>query len=157
MVTTHDTTVAMLQATYQRWNTSLDSIRDIPGIVWSVSLEPLPAAMYKRAKNAMGLANTNKSLMITLLSTSWDNTEDDEKVKAVAKELFLGIEDDARRLNAYHPYVYLNYAASWQDPIASYGAEAVEILQRVSQEVDPEGVFRKIVPHGFKVPASVTV
>ncbi|KAJ5288198.1 oxidoreductase FAD-binding protein [Penicillium angulare] len=153
VVTTHDTTVAMLQATYNRWHNSLGSIRDIPGIVWSISLQPLPAAIYQGRKNAMGLAETNKSLIITLLSASWDNTQDDEKVEEAARALSVGIDDDARQLDAYHPYVYPNYAAEWQDPIASYGAEAVEKLRRVSREVDPEGVFRKIVPRGFKIPS----
>lgn len=157
MVTTHDTTVAMLQATYNRWHNSLDSIRDVPGIVWSISLQPLPAVMYQGRKNAMGLSEseTNKSLMIDLLSASWDNVEDDEKVEEAARALSVAIDDDARRLDAYHPFVYPNYAAKWQDPIASYGAEAVEKLRRVSREVDPEDVFRKIVPSGFKIPRSL--
>lgn len=100
----------------------------------------------------MGLAKTNKSLMIALLSTSWDTPEDDDKVKEAARALFVGIEEDAHRLGAYHPYVNLNCAAEWQDPIASYGPEALERLQRVSREVDPDGVFRKMMPRGFKIP-----
>lgn len=144
----------MLNAVYQRWNTSLDSIRDIPGIVWAISLEPLPAALYKRAKNSMGLEDANKSLMITLLSATWDNPEDDATAEATAKALFVDIEEDAHRLGAYHPYVYLNYAAAplWQDPIASYGSESIERMRRVSREVDPQGAFNKMMPGGFKIP-----
>lgn len=156
VVTTHDATVPMLKATYDRWNTSVAAVQDVPGIVWSISLEPLPAAIYGRAPtghNMMGLpSDTEKALVVTLLSATWDNVTDDARVEEAAKTLFAGIEADAHHLNAYHPFVYLNYAAQWQDPIASYGPESVSRLQRISREVDPTGVFQRMVPGGFKIP-----
>lgn len=148
----------MLNATYLRWNTSLTSVQEVPGIVWSISLEPLPPAIYARAPpghNAMGLSSSERherSLVVTLLSATWDNAADDTRVEEAAKALFSGIEADARALNAHHPFIYLNYAAKWQDPIASYGCENVERLQRISREVDPAGVFQNMVPGGFKIP-----
>ncbi|KAJ5691716.1 oxidoreductase FAD-binding protein [Penicillium malachiteum] len=138
LVTTHDTSEIMLNPVYQRWNTSLDSIRDVPEI--------------KATKNSMGLEETNKSLMITLLSATWDDPEDDVKIETAAKGLFAAIEEDAHQLGAYHPFVYLNYAAPWQDPIASYGTENVERIRRVSREVDLQGAFFRMMPGGFKIP-----
>lgn len=156
VVTTHDATVPMLKATYVRWNTSLAAVQDVPGIVWSISLEPLPAAIYARAPkghNVMGLpSDSEKALVVTLLSATWDNAADDTRVEETAKSLFAGIEADAHELNAYHPFVYLNYAAQWQDPIASYGPENVARLRQISREVDPTGVFQRLVPGGFKIP-----
>ncbi|GKZ76364.1 hypothetical protein AnigIFM56816_006624 [Aspergillus niger] len=156
VVTTHDATVPMLKATYVRWNTSLTAVQDVPGIVWSISLEPLPAAIYARAPkghNVMGLpSDSEKALVVTLLSATWDNAADDTRVEETAKSLFAGIEADAYELNAYHPFVYLNYAAQWQDPIASYGPENVARLRQISREVDPTGVFQRLVPGGFKIP-----
>ncbi|PLB46016.1 oxidoreductase, FAD-binding protein [Aspergillus steynii IBT 23096] len=153
IVTTHDSTVPMLNATYLRWNASLTAVQDVSGIVWSISLEPLPAAIYARAptRNAMGLSDSEGSLVVTVLSATWDEAADDARVEEAARMLFAGIEADAHALDAYHPFVYLNYAAQWQDPIASYGRQSVEKLQRISQELDPKGVFRQMVP-GFKIP-----
>ncbi|RHZ72756.1 hypothetical protein CDV55_105257 [Aspergillus turcosus] len=153
-VTTHASTVPMLNATYQRWSSSLAAIEDVPGIVWSISLEPLPPAIYARASttNSMGLSEASGSLVVTLLSATWEDEADDARVEQAARALFTGIEDDARKLDAYEPYVYLNYAAEWQDPIATYGKESIENLQRVSQAVDPNGVFRNKMPGGFKIP-----
>ncbi|GLB09914.1 hypothetical protein AtubIFM57258_005846 [Aspergillus tubingensis] len=157
-VATHDVTLPMLNATYLRWNTSLTSVQEVPGIVWSISLEPLPPAIYARAfpgHNAMGLSSSERherSLVVTLLSATWDNAADDTRVDEAAKALFSGIEADARALNAYHPFIYLNYAAKWQDPIASYGSESIKRLQRISHEVDPVGIFQNMVPGGFKIP-----
>jgi FAD/FMN-containing dehydrogenase len=145
----------MLNATYSNWNASLASIEHIPGIVWSLSLEPLPPSIYARHANtnSMGLPDTpdGESLVVSQLSVSWDNEEDDETVERVARALVEGIERDAKALDAYEPFLYLNYAAEWQDPIASYGGESVERLRSVSREVDPRGVFRDGVK-GFKIP-----
>ncbi|PWY87378.1 putative oxidoreductase [Aspergillus heteromorphus CBS 117.55] len=152
--TTFASTQSMLNATYRHWNTSLAAIREVAGIVWSVSLEPLPPSIYARAspENALGLSGTSGTLVVALLSATWNDATDDAAVAQVAREMFAAVEDDAHRLEAYHPFVYLNYAAPWQDPIASYGPESVERLRRVAWDVDPRGVFTANVPGGFKIP-----
>ncbi|KAL4740938.1 hypothetical protein BDV11DRAFT_168682 [Aspergillus similis] len=154
VVITHGSNVNMLNATYLRWKSSLPAIEDVRGVVWSVSLEPLPPAIYARApkKNALGLSDTTGSQVVTLLSVSWEDEMDDERVQNTARALFKGIEEDARRLNSYGPFLYLNYAAHWQDPITSYGEKSIETLRKVSRDVDPEGVFREGMPGGFKIP-----
>jgi hypothetical protein len=38
-------------------------------------------------------------------------------------------------------FVYLSYAADFQDPISSYGAANKKMLQAVSRKYDPEGLF----------------
>ncbi|KAL6233355.1 hypothetical protein BDW75DRAFT_191822 [Aspergillus navahoensis] len=154
VVVTHGSTINMLNATYLRWKSSLPAIEDVRGIVWSISLEPLPPAIYARepTKNAFGLSNTTGPQVVALLSVSWEDEADDEKVRNTARSLFEGIEEDARRLDSYEPFLYLNYAADWQDPIASYGEESVEMLRRVSRDVDPKGVFREGLPRAFRIP-----
>ncbi|KAE8350516.1 hypothetical protein BDV28DRAFT_159548 [Aspergillus coremiiformis] len=153
VVTTHGSALPMLNATYLHWDASLAAIQDIPGIIWSISLEPLPPAIYARSpsNNAMGLDDASDSLVVTLLSATWDDEVDDAKVEKAARELFDNIESDARKLDVYEPFVYLNYAAPWQDPITSYKSKSVERLRRVSQDVDPKGLFRLNVPGGFKL------
>ncbi|KNG86329.1 oxidoreductase FAD-binding protein [Aspergillus nomiae NRRL 13137] len=154
VVTTHGSTLPMLEAVYQRWDASLADVDAIPGMVWAISLEPLPQAIYARnaSKNALGLDDVSGPLVVTLLSATWDNESDDEKVEKAARELFDNIDNDARKLGLYEPFVYLNYAAQWQDPISSYKSKNVELLKRVSEEVDPRRMFQTIVPGGFKLP-----
>ncbi|KAJ1714093.1 oxidoreductase [Aspergillus flavus] len=154
VVTTHGSTLPMLTAVYQQWDSSLKSVEGIPGMVWAISLEPLPPAIYARnaSRNALGLADASGSLVVTLLSATWDDESDDEEVEKAARELFDNIDNDARKLGVHEPFVYLNYAAPWQDPISSYKSKNVEILKRVSQDVDPKRVFQTNVPGGFKLP-----
>lgn len=47
---------------------------------------------------------------------------------------------------------YLNYAWTEQDPIASYGAENVDLLRRVQSQYDPNRIWEKLVKGGFKIP-----
>ncbi|KAK8877503.1 FAD-binding protein [Apiospora arundinis] len=47
--------------------------------------------------------------------------------------------------------VYANYADNSQSPYKSWGADSVSKLQAASRKYDPEGVFQKRVPGGFKV------
>ncbi|RYP42552.1 hypothetical protein DL768_010324 [Monosporascus sp. mg162] len=148
-------TETMIRALYRIWNNSLDTVQGIEGLVWGVNLEPLPPAIYARAAetNALGLSDRKGTLIVVLLAVTWSNAADDEIVVEAARGLMAGIEKEARRLNAYDPFVYLNYAGQWQDPIASYGRDSLRRLQEASQEVDPQGVFMFNVPGGFKIPS----
>lgn len=154
VVTTHGSTVPMLNATYLAWNNSLESIQGISGVMWSISLEPLPPAIYARAaagSNALGLSNRSESLVVTVLSAAWTDEKDDALIEEAARALFDCIEDEAKKLEAYDPFVYLNYAAPWQKPLFSYGEESVERMERVRTRVDPKWVFTRQVPGGFKL------
>ncbi|KAI3317205.1 putative oxidoreductase [Xylariaceae sp. AK1471] len=148
-------TEAMIRATYDAFNASLPLLQNITGIMWAVNIEPLPPQLYTRggaATNALGLTNDNRTLGVFLISPSWTDAADDEKVYAAARSLTADVEAKAKTLGAYDPYIYLNYAAPWQDVIASYGAENVKRLQKLRNRVDPHEVFTKRVSGGFKIP-----
>ncbi|KAJ8133123.1 hypothetical protein O1611_g503 [Lasiodiplodia mahajangana] len=147
--------VEMLEAIYICFNKTVEAIQDIPGIVWSVVLEPLPQAVYKRAppgSNALGLSNRTEPLLIALVSATWQDEVHDERINNLTQSLMADIEKEARKLNAFDSYVYLPYAAPWQDPMHGYGEETLGRLQRVKRKVDPDGIFTYNVPGGFKIP-----
>ncbi|KAI0180995.1 putative oxidoreductase [Hypoxylon sp. FL1284] len=148
-------TEPMLRAAFDVWQSSLAEVKDIRGLTWSLSLEPLPPAIYQRgaASNAMGLADRNGTLVVCVLSQAWADEADAERVNAASAALVGSLRDAARSLDAYDPFVYLNYAAPWQDPIGSYGNESVGKLQELRARVDPGAVFTNLVPGGFKIPS----
>ncbi|OTB13142.1 hypothetical protein K445DRAFT_304537 [Daldinia sp. EC12] len=152
--TIHPTNEA-IDAALRAWNSSLSSIRDIAGIIWSISLEPLPPSIYARYSkdNALGLhRRQDDPLLVILLSVIWSKAKDDNKIEREMKALIHLIEKEAEKLGALDPFLYLNYAASWQNPIASYGETSVSRLRRVQREYDPTGIFANHVPGGFKIP-----
>ncbi|KAI1173442.1 hypothetical protein F4777DRAFT_580915 [Nemania sp. FL0916] len=147
--------VAAINATVQAWNASISSIRAIPDIVWSVGMDPLPPQLYARhaSDNALGLANREgRSLIIINLTAMWSRAADDSAVDQAARALIAAIERDVSDLGALDPFIYINYAAPWQKPIEGYGESSVERLRRTQRLYDPQQVFTRLVPGGFKIP-----
>ncbi|KAI0391299.1 hypothetical protein F5Y17DRAFT_468321 [Xylariaceae sp. FL0594] len=48
-------------------------------------------------------------------------------------------------------WVYLNYADRSQNPLGSYGPANLKRLRDVAVRYDPDGVFQKLCPGGFKI------
>ena len=153
--TTFVPTEAMIRAAYDAFNTSLELLQDVTGLMWAVSLEPVPPQLYTRGgtdSNALGLTGRNDTLVVCLVSPSWKNAAQDEQVYGAARSLMADIDSKARNLGVYVPYIYLDYAAPWQDVIESYGEKSVKKLQQLRQKVDPQQIFTKNVRGGFKIP-----
>lgn len=55
------------------------------------------------------------------------------------------------RYDAWHPYVYLNYAAKEQEALASYGKENLERMRAVARDSDLEDVFQELISGGHKL------
>ncbi|KAK7716377.1 hypothetical protein SLS64_003531 [Diaporthe eres] len=48
-------------------------------------------------------------------------------------------------------FVYLNYADPSQSPLASYGKDNIKFMKEVAAEYDPQEVFQKLCPGGYKL------
>ncbi|KAF3760403.1 FAD-binding domain-containing protein, partial [Cryphonectria parasitica EP155] len=153
--TTFRPTTEMLRAAFDAFNSSLAEVKGINGMTWTLSFEPLPPAIYQRdaTKNALGLADRTGTFVVCLLSHGWTDEADNERVYAASASLLNTLEDAARTLGVYDAFIYLNYAAPWQNPIASYGNTSVQQLQELRARVDPKEVFTHLVPGGFKIPS----
>ncbi|KAK7983637.1 hypothetical protein PG989_011039 [Apiospora arundinis] len=145
----------MLRAIHEIQLQMAPALRNISGLQWSLSLQPQPSIMFKASAeagdNSLGLDESDGNLFNVLLTATWADKKDDPLVVSQTCRMFEQFEAKAERLGVTNPYLYLNYAASWQDPINGYGAESKEFLQKVSSKYDPEGLFQKNVPGGFKL------
>ncbi|KAL4744697.1 hypothetical protein BDW72DRAFT_208805 [Aspergillus terricola var. indicus] len=56
-----------------------------------------------------------------------------------------------QEIGADSEYIYMNYAARYQNPLRGYGKENVEFIKAVARKYDPLEVFQRQVPGGFKV------
>lgn len=148
-------TEAMIREAYAAFYASLEAVRNLTDIMWALNLEPLPPQIYARGAddNALGLANRCGTLAVCILSPAWSDANDDDGVYAAARALMDDVEARAKRLGVYDPCIYLGYAAPWQDVIASYGDDSVAELVALRARVDPDEVFTRRVPGGFKIPS----
>lgn len=147
--------VDAINATVRAWNALVPSVRQIPGLVWAVTMDPIPPTLYARhaVDNALGLANRgDKSLIIVMATATWSNAADDEAVNMAMKKLIATTEHNVGRMGRLDPFIYINYAAQWQNPIASYGPTSVDKLLETQRKYDPRRVFTRMVPGGFKLP-----
>lgn len=55
----------------------------------------------------------------------------------------------------YDKFVFLNDAYYSQEVFASYGAGVFQALQSAASKYDPNLVFQKLVPGGFKLQSAV--
>lgn len=67
-------------------------------------------------------------------------------------DCFAKFEKRIEESDALTPWRCLNYSDLSQDPLSSYGGEALELLRDVSRRYDPESIFQERVKGGFKIP-----
>ncbi len=152
---TYGNSVDIMRAVWQIGNSTAQPLRGIPNFKWSLSYQPEPTIITSKAAttggNSLGLDVSDGNIFNVLLTASWDNASDDAAVNAAAQSLFAQAAAKAKSLGVFNEYLYLNYAAPWQDPITGYGVAAKSSLQAASKKYDPTQTFQNNVPGGFKL------
>ena len=144
----------MLTESFQTWNKSIEAFSKIEGLEAILFFEPVPQVGYQNTPlgpNVLGLDQDHGGLVVVGVAVGWTNESDDALVTQVAQQIIAEIDEQAKELGEFFDFIYLNYAMNWQNVIGSYGAENVATLQKVSKKYDPNGVFQKGVPGGYKL------
>lgn len=84
---------------------------------------------------------TKDILEVVLLTSVWDNAEDDASQYAFAERFVTRATQASVDAGKDHPWLYVNYAYTSQNPFASYGDENHARLKAIQKAVDPQGVF----------------
>ncbi|KAL8824244.1 MAG: hypothetical protein Q9191_005192 [Dirinaria sp. TL-2023a] len=136
---------------YQLWSSTVDAIKAVSGVAYFLIFQRLP--LIQTGVNPLGLDDAvhDDPMVVLVLSVTWTEAQDDATVKTVTQALIERIDQATKAAGLFREFKYLNYAAGFQDPIASYGSKNVGFLQAVSREYDPTGFFQRSVPGGFKL------
>lgn len=133
----------------------ITGIQTVTGLVFSLSFQPLTQTIISKSAqssgNSLGLDGSEGDLVNVLLTVQWVLAADDARINAAAKALFEKADAAAKAADTYNSYLYLNYAADYQKPIAIYGAESVGFLRTVGRKYDPGRLFQEQVPGKFKL------
>ncbi|KAG8529862.1 uncharacterized protein KY384_005343 [Bacidia gigantensis] len=156
---TFKNSAATMKQYFDLSNQTLQPIKDTPGLSFSLSFQPLPQEIINNkppgntpnSGNVLGLGPEDGDLTNALLTVSWSDIKDDDTINKAAQDLFVKVNDAAKKLNTFNPYLYLNYAAKFQNPIGGYGQDSLTFLQKVSKQYDPLQLFQNLVPGGFKL------
>jgi hypothetical protein len=154
ITTTFANDLPFLQWLAPAWQGFSSSIATVGGLQNALLNQHLVPKMLERAEsrggNSLGL-EPSKTIVISLLSLTWDNAADDGRVMKAATAFIQLVEKEAKKRGVHDPFIYLNYADRGQMVVNGYGGSNKARLQAVSQKYDPNGVFQKAVPGGFKL------
>lgn len=78
---------------------------------------------------------------VALLTVLWENADDDDRMNAFAQEWVKKSTATTKDAVKHHPWLYINYASTDQDPFLSYGEANLQKLRRIQRDIDPQGVF----------------
>ncbi|KAI1268039.1 FAD-binding domain-containing protein [Xylariaceae sp. FL1019] len=156
MNTTVKADLATLQAATDIYSKGIEPLKSCEGVLLSMTLQPYPLSLLQSSAtqggNVLGLKPELGPLVSILYLTFWEDKEDDNKIMKHLRASLEEVDRDAESRGTLVPFKYLNYAGTFQDPIGSYGNENVERLKNASAKFDPDGLFQKGVPGGWKLP-----
>lgn len=138
----------MYSEMFKAWEEGIQPIADVEGLQIVLLIQPHPVT---NGTNSLGLEPGQKDEIVSVITGAYTNPEDDDVVQSGMDAIATAHEAILKERGSYIPFQYLNYADVYQDPIGSYGKKVKARLQDVSTRYDPEGVFQKQVPGGFKV------
>lgn len=110
----------------------------------------------ERGGNVMGLNQhlKGRNAISMLLSINISEEGIREFGLQVAQEYLKEVDDFAKSIDGYIDWTYINYADKQQDPLGSL-LEPSKIME-TALKYDPEGVFQKRTPGGFKISDVIT-
>ena len=147
--------VALMKELHQVWLKTLEPLRPLQGLIFSFSYFPFTKALLTNSKkagdNAKDIDPADGPLLGILINPIWDLAEDDQRVYSALEELMQSLKRIASDKGMLHRYIFTNYGHYKENVLGGYGESSVQRMQAVSKKYDPDGIFQKAVPGGFKL------
>ncbi|MCJ1361817.1 hypothetical protein MMC16_000917 [Acarospora aff. strigata] len=131
------------------------SITNRTGFNPIISFEPIFTAprevLNRNGGNAFSPPTTDGPWMFVLFSFTWASVTDDANVLRAIENLTNRSIAAAKAKGLLTEYIYLNDAGPEQLPFEGYGAGNLQRLRQISKKYDPEAIFQRLLPGGFKL------
>ncbi|KAI1526017.1 GlcD FAD FMN-containing dehydrogenase [Pyrenophora tritici-repentis] len=135
--------------------TNFPIIQSVESILPFISIQAITEGqlkgMQKNGGNALGLGPVDGPLFIMSMSAWWAKASDDAAVMNFFSTVTKTVKAYAKSKNLDNGFIYINYASTYQDPLASYGSANVQKLIAISKKFDPMQVFQNLSPGYFKL------
>lgn len=144
-----------MESFYEKWQSTMSKVKDAEGFIFSFGFHPITKALLEASQraggNAMDIPPSDGPLFVVLINPAWKLAEDDARIFAAVEDLVAELRSLALDKDLLHRYIFTNYGYAKDDVVAGYGEESVSKLRAASKKYDPEGIFQKAVPGGFKL------
>ncbi|EAT88236.2 hypothetical protein SNOG_04476 [Parastagonospora nodorum SN15] len=143
-----------IKLTYDIWKATTESLKvQIPELTSAMTYQSIPPPTSDTSLFPFSTLEDTSNLVLLLISVYSPKESD----YAVLQQSTKGFINDVETLlrepgnGGVSPYKYLNYAASWQDPLSGYGENTVQELKATAKQYDPYGFFQNVVKGGYKL------
>jgi hypothetical protein len=143
--------IALLDFAYDVFVEEIAPVSD--HITGTMEFHALPRTLSP-VDNVFGLEQSDGPLVSYLLLFTTDSDIYDEEVIILQQRIIARVREQAQKRGLFHPFLFPNYSAQWQDVIGSFGEANVKFLQGVSRKYDPEQLFQTSQTGSFKVSES---
>ncbi|KAL4897509.1 hypothetical protein BDV59DRAFT_45786 [Aspergillus ambiguus] len=150
----------VMQTYYDHWFNVTKTVLDVPGVIGSLALQPMPRTITSKAKALGGdLINfpADQPYIVIELDFSYSFSASDDKVDAANKNLFNGFDkiisdfvDQGMIADAYRP-LFMNDANYAQDYWGRIDPASRKMARQVREKYDPEMFFQKRTSGGFRL------
>lgn len=103
------------------------------------------------AGNMFGLEKAEGPLVSFLLIFTTSDARYDKEVTETQQTIIGRVEKEAKKRHLYHPFLFPNYSAQWQNVLGSFGDANTKFLTEVANVYDPDRVFQCLQPGSFKI------
>lgn len=140
--------MAWMQALHQK---DVGSLPDQGSLTFQAFTVPAMSQMSKKGGNALGLNPADGPLFHVLLYMVWEDASKDETLNKAASKFMSDAKAEAKKRGLYSKYIYMNYAGPYQNVVPGYGDANLAKLKKVAKKYDPQAVFQKLQPGGYKL------
>lgn len=129
-----------------KWKPKIDQLVDkdatlTPFVVFQPFSENLLAATKNNGGNSLGLGD--EPFTLVQFPVMWSNPDISDAVYKLIEDMIKEVGQMAEARNTNKGWVYMNYAAEFQDVLKSYGQEAYDGLKMVSEKYDPHRCLQR--------------
>lgn len=133
----------------------LEPVKTAKGLAWITMFQPIPSIITQhseaRGGNVLGLNRAQGNQVLFLFFVQWTDAADDQALQNAASTYMEKVTELTQRQGKSNEWIYLNYALQNQDPLGSYGKANLDKITAAAKKYDPNGVFQKLVPGGYKI------
>ncbi|KAL2784741.1 hypothetical protein BJX66DRAFT_343726 [Aspergillus keveii] len=129
-------------------------IQGIKGLQARCIMQILTADMLAHRRrnggNALGL-DYDEPLILLNPVLRWEDAADDAEIMRWSAEFVNRLTNEAKASDLHVPWLHTNYASELQDVLSGRRSDDLQRLRDISRKYDPEKVFQRLLPGGFKL------
>ncbi|OAL43510.1 bifunctional solanapyrone synthase [Pyrenochaeta sp. DS3sAY3a] len=128
-------------------------LANVNGATMVLMPQPISRSMVQasRASGQSPFTVTDREQMWFCINMGWNLESDDEAVGNILMETLDAIDTMTKQRGLYDRFIFPNDAYHRQDPLRSFGQNAYRKMRGIANTYDPDRIFQRQVPGGFKL------